>query len=1099
MPKASDTATNLIAERSRTFRLFVSSTFHDLKAERNALHAQVFPRLRELCRRHGCSFQAIDMRWGVSELAALDQQTMNICLREIERCQRITPRPNFLVLLGDRYGWRPSPSRIPAAEFDALLAHVLAEEAELLRWWYLRDANASPPEYRLRRRQVILTGRETIDEVEAARCAEDALWRTIEVQLHRAFARAARKASFPMHMRLKYERSAVAQEIDLGALQVVDPQTKVFCCFRTLKGLPDNLRPEEFVAFAERACETRDRTLSLVARKCLDSIRSLPGNATPRNIHDLIVDARANLPRESETVADLGMFETWLRDVIAYDYRDLDDDWRPDPEAEFQLMNLKRQLRRYVPDNVYEYEAHWTGSGTVPNDFGNLPENLDDCLELLDGEEQPATLCATVWCRLARMILQEIEQPTITASEPNEQILPPDNGLDTEGRAHCEFANDLLRFFVGREASRKTIREYLESEGGRILTVVAAGGSGKSALMAKALEEAKRTHPKAQFVYRFVGATPSSSDGRSLLVSLCQEISRRYGVPENVPDDFVKLIPELQKLLALATAARPLILFLDALDQLSEANGARSLTWLASQLPESVRVVISTRTNVETSAAVTRLQSDEVNLDPMSRTEGDELLGLWLDVAGRQLRPDQRTKVLHAFERSDGRPLYLKLAFEEAQLWSSYAQEDELELGIEGVIRENLFRRLARDENHGETLIARTVGYLAASRYGLAEDELLDVLSRDKDLYVAFLKGSFHLPSDLLAWAIEYRRPRNMTESEQDDTQLSESWLRALIKNPNAESELRSFLDEILSKRDGPRLPVVLWSRLLFDLAPYLTERMSNGTRLLSFYHHELNEVGAQQYAYGERGRELHNQLAAYFEQREISDRKMQELPWQLAQAGAWQRLYELLADQEFFFIGWLQNRFEIKAHWARLEDNSSLRMVEAYQPIIESATRDSGDRLLSDIVDTRNVADLFAGAGYHEEALILRQYLLNYHRQVGEPAFVAMFLDDFAMSCRALGRTEEALRALQEKRRLQHDAPPNRRSDEETIKTLNQMAMTLTDLGRLDEALELLQEQERLARTMENHYGLGQCFGNQARIFILQGRLKEAITLLET
>jgi len=99
---------------SRPFRVFVSSTFSDLKAERNALHERVFPRLRELCQAHGCRFQAIDLRWGVSEEAALDQQTMNICLGEIERCQKTSPRPNFIVLLGNRYGWRPLPRQIPA-------------------------------------------------------------------------------------------------------------------------------------------------------------------------------------------------------------------------------------------------------------------------------------------------------------------------------------------------------------------------------------------------------------------------------------------------------------------------------------------------------------------------------------------------------------------------------------------------------------------------------------------------------------------------------------------------------------------------------------------------------------------------------------------------------------------------------------------------------------------------------------------------------------------------------------------------------------------------------------------------------------------------
>jgi hypothetical protein len=66
--------------RELTFRVFVSSTFSDLIAERNALQEQVFPQLREYCQKHGARFQAIDLRWGISEEAALDQQTLKICL-----------------------------------------------------------------------------------------------------------------------------------------------------------------------------------------------------------------------------------------------------------------------------------------------------------------------------------------------------------------------------------------------------------------------------------------------------------------------------------------------------------------------------------------------------------------------------------------------------------------------------------------------------------------------------------------------------------------------------------------------------------------------------------------------------------------------------------------------------------------------------------------------------------------------------------------------------------------------------------------------------------------------------------------------------------
>ncbi len=52
---------------------------------------------------------------------------MKICLAEIARCQNGTPRPNFVILMGNRYGWRPLPVEIPD---DGDLA-VLSGELDL--------------------------------------------------------------------------------------------------------------------------------------------------------------------------------------------------------------------------------------------------------------------------------------------------------------------------------------------------------------------------------------------------------------------------------------------------------------------------------------------------------------------------------------------------------------------------------------------------------------------------------------------------------------------------------------------------------------------------------------------------------------------------------------------------------------------------------------------------------------------------------------------------------------------------------------------------------------------------------------------------------
>ena len=38
-----------MTKKSKTFRLFLSSTFNDMRAERDKLQADVFPKLRSYC------------------------------------------------------------------------------------------------------------------------------------------------------------------------------------------------------------------------------------------------------------------------------------------------------------------------------------------------------------------------------------------------------------------------------------------------------------------------------------------------------------------------------------------------------------------------------------------------------------------------------------------------------------------------------------------------------------------------------------------------------------------------------------------------------------------------------------------------------------------------------------------------------------------------------------------------------------------------------------------------------------------------------------------------------------------------------------------
>ena len=83
----------------KTVRVFISSTFRDMHAEREELVKRVFPQLRKLCEERGVGWTEVDLRWGVTEEQAQRGEVLPICLAEIDRC-----RPYFIGLLGERYG-----------------------------------------------------------------------------------------------------------------------------------------------------------------------------------------------------------------------------------------------------------------------------------------------------------------------------------------------------------------------------------------------------------------------------------------------------------------------------------------------------------------------------------------------------------------------------------------------------------------------------------------------------------------------------------------------------------------------------------------------------------------------------------------------------------------------------------------------------------------------------------------------------------------------------------------------------------------------------------------------------------------------------------
>lgn len=85
----------------KTFRVFISSTFADMHAERDYIREHAFRRLATELAQQGYGFLPVDLRGSAEDDSTEPERNVfHMCLRRVDDC-----RPRFLGLLGDRYGW----------------------------------------------------------------------------------------------------------------------------------------------------------------------------------------------------------------------------------------------------------------------------------------------------------------------------------------------------------------------------------------------------------------------------------------------------------------------------------------------------------------------------------------------------------------------------------------------------------------------------------------------------------------------------------------------------------------------------------------------------------------------------------------------------------------------------------------------------------------------------------------------------------------------------------------------------------------------------------------------------------------------------------
>ena len=188
--------------------------------------------------------------------------------------------------------------------------------------------------------------------------------------------------------------------------------------------------------------------------------------------------------------------------------------------------------------------------------------------------------------------------------------------------------------------------------------------------------------------------------------------------------------------------------------------------------------------------------------------EVKEVLRLKLKGSNRKLT-DFQEEVAHKIVSKCSSPLYLKLVLEQMVQWKSYTVVDEASFGVSVKQMANvLFETL--ETKHGRILVQHTFAFISASRRGISETELEDVLSCDEQV----LDEVFSL------WVPHIRR-----------------------------------------------MPASPLSRVQCDIDSFLSVHVENGVRLISWKHQEFHGVFKERYLSSNKNEfcRFHAELADYF------------------------------------------------------------------------------------------------------------------------------------------------------------------------------------------------------------------------------------------
>jgi hypothetical protein len=338
-----------------------------------------------------------------------------------------------------------------------------------------------------------------------------------------------------------------------------------------------------------------------------------------------------------------------------------------------------------------------------------------------------------LWAGICRQFPDLIpETKEVAVEKPPEE---PAEWLAEEEDYHEAFIESRTRVYVGRKDIHSGLLNYVASEDLVPLVVSGASGSGKSAILGRLYNELQDGQDGLFLLAHFVGASPRSTDLRSVLRRFCLALRLRFGLTRlEVPEEVEKLADAFRQFVQAVPPGERALLIVDALNQLDERHQAHTMHWLPLQLPSNVKVVLSCLEGERRGDAILAVLRQrgcrELRVGPLTPQERFEIVTQVPSLSAKTLDPQQVGLLLS--NPATTNPLFLLVALEELRGFGSFEQ---LNARINAFPREGdtvtaifdqVLERLGEEFN--AHVVREALSLMAVSRHGLTERELKALL-----------------------------------------------------------------------------------------------------------------------------------------------------------------------------------------------------------------------------------------------------------------------------------------------------------------------------------------------------------------------------------